>query len=54
MNKKKKKPDYVSIWATIDFDTIKQRINHVTHQIDRVLQKYESSTSTGDSGKRNN
>ncbi|GEM_PF-2810912 len=50
MHAKSKKPDCVSVWATIDFETVKQRINRMTCQIHQVLQKYEFSHETDESG----
>ncbi len=47
-------PAKVSIWANIDFDTVKHRINTVTSKIEQVIQKYELSTKIGTPGKRNN
>jgi hypothetical protein len=44
MHHKSNKPDYVSVWATIDLDKVRQRINLVTCQINQVLQKYELSS----------
>ena len=36
-----KKTTPISLWATIDLDTVKQRINRVADQIEKVLFKYE-------------
>lgn len=38
---KDKKPTPMSVWANIDLDTVKQRINRVADQIENVLFKYE-------------
>ncbi|MEH2001822.1 hypothetical protein [Nostoc sp.] len=42
------------IWANIDFDKVKHRIDAVTCQIERVIKKHEFSNQTGKSGKKNN
>jgi hypothetical protein len=44
----------VSIWANIDFDKVKHRINTVNFKIQQVIQKYELPTRVINSGKRNN
>jgi hypothetical protein len=54
MNSKQKKPEKAYIWVNIDFDKVKHRINAVTCQIDRVIQKHQLSNQTGNSDKRNN
>lgn len=45
MRHKSNKPDYLSVWATIDLDKVTQRINRVTWRIDQVIQKYELDNS---------
>ncbi|WP_335072872.1 hypothetical protein [Nostoc sp.] len=54
MNNKQQRPDKAYIWVNIDFDKVKHRINAVTCQIDRVIQKYQLSNQTVNPGKRNN
>ncbi|MEH2308201.1 hypothetical protein [Nostoc sp.] len=54
MNNKQEKPDKAYIWVNIDFDKVKYRINAVTCQIERVIEKHQLSNQTGNSGKRNN
>jgi uncharacterized protein YpuA (DUF1002 family) len=54
MNGNHKMPAKVSIWANIDFDKVKHRINTVTFKIEQVIQKYELCTKLGSPGKRNN
>lgn len=41
MPSKDKKPTPMSLWATIDLDTVKQRINRVSDRVEKVLFKYE-------------
>ena len=54
MNEKQERLDKAYIWANIDFDKVKHRINAVTSQVERVIQKYQLSNPTGNSGKRTN
>ncbi|MBH8551795.1 hypothetical protein I8751_05265 [Nostocaceae cyanobacterium CENA357] len=54
MYKQQKPPNQVRIWGNIDFDKVKNRIDHVTYQIHQVLQKYEIPKQTGNSDQRNN
>ncbi|MEH2398526.1 hypothetical protein [Nostoc sp.] len=54
MNDKQERLDKAYIWANIDFDKVKHRINAVTSQVERVIQKYQLSNTTGNSGKKNN
>ncbi|MBE8998025.1 MULTISPECIES: hypothetical protein [unclassified Nostoc] len=54
MNNKQERPDKAYIWVNIDFDKVKYRINAVTCQIERVIQKHQLSNQPGNSGKRNN
>ena len=54
MNNKQERLDKAYIWANIDFDKVKHRINAVTSQVERVIQKYQLSNPTGNSGKKNN
>ncbi|WP_335097102.1 hypothetical protein [Nostoc sp.] len=54
MNNKQERPDKSYIWVNIDFDKVQHRINAVTCQIERVIQKYEFSNQTDNPGKRNN
>ncbi|MEH2325901.1 MAG: hypothetical protein V7K32_20560 [Nostoc sp.] len=54
MNSKQERPDKSYIWVNIDFDKVQNRINAVTYQIERVIQKHQLSNQTAKSGKRNN
>ncbi|WP_185586304.1 MULTISPECIES: hypothetical protein [unclassified Nostoc] len=54
MNYKQQRPDKAYIWVNIDFDKVKYRIDAVTCQIERVIQKHQISNQPGNSGKRNN
>ncbi|MEH1907278.1 MAG: hypothetical protein V7L05_28315 [Nostoc sp.] len=54
MDKKQERFDKAYIWVNIDFDKVKHRINAVTCQIERVIQKHQLSNQTRNSGKRNN
>ncbi|MEH2011419.1 hypothetical protein [Nostoc sp.] len=54
MDSKQERFDKAYIWANIDFDKVKHRINVVTCQIEWVIQKYQLSNPTGNSGKKNN
>ena len=54
MDDKQERLDKAYIWANIDFDKVKHRINAVTSQVERVIQKYQLSNPTGNSGKKNN
>ncbi|MEH2298043.1 hypothetical protein [Nostoc sp.] len=54
MNDKQERLDKAYIWANIDFDKVKHRINAVTSQVERVIQKYQLSNPTGNSGNKNN
>ncbi|MBC1237152.1 hypothetical protein [Nostoc linckia] len=54
MDNKPQMPNKSYIWVNIDFDKVKNRINIVTSKIEQVIQKYQFSTKTRDSGKRNN
>lgn len=54
MKYKQEAPDKAYIWVNIDFDKVKHRINAVTCQIERVIQKYELSTKAGHSAQKNN
>ncbi len=54
MSNKQQRPDKAYIWVNIDFDKVKHRINTVTCQIERVIEKHQLSDQTGKSGKRNN
>jgi len=54
MNYKYKLPGKASIWANIDFDKVKNRINAVTCQIEQVIQKYNLPAENGMSNQRNN
>ncbi|MEH2038592.1 hypothetical protein [Nostoc sp.] len=54
MDNNRQKPDKAYIWVNIDFDKVKHRIDAVTCQIERVIQKHHLSNQTGKSGKRNN
>ncbi|WP_179067112.1 hypothetical protein [Nostoc sp. C052] len=54
MNDKQQRPDKAYIWVNIDFNKVKHRIDAVTYQIERVIQKHQLSNKTGKSGKRNN
>jgi hypothetical protein len=54
MNDKHKRLDKANIWVNIDFDKVKHRINAVTCQIEQVIEKYQLSNQTGNSGKENN
>jgi hypothetical protein len=54
MNIKQEITDKTYIWVNIDFDKVKHRINAVTCQIERVIQKHQLSNQTGNSGRINN
>ena len=54
MNNKQKRPNKSYIWVNIDFDKVQNRINAVTCQIERVIQKHQLSNQTGKSGEKNN
>lgn len=54
MNTKQQRPDKSYIWVNIDFDKVQHRINGVTCQIERVIQKHQLSNQTGKLGKTNN
>jgi hypothetical protein len=54
MNRRQQRPDKAYIWVNIDFDKVKNRIDAVTCQIERVIQKHHLSNQTPKSGKRNN
>ena len=54
MNYKQQRPDKAYIWVNIDFDKVKHRIDAVTCQIERVIQKHQILNQTGKSSKRNN
>jgi hypothetical protein len=54
MNRRQQRPDKAYIWVNIDFDKVKNRIDAVTCQIERVIQKHHLSNQTHKSGKRNN
>lgn len=54
MNDKYKLPGKASIWANIDFDKVKNRINAVNCQIEQVIQKYNLPAENGMSNHRNN
>ncbi|MBN3923370.1 hypothetical protein [Nostoc sp. NMS4] len=54
MNIKQQRPNKAYIWANIDFDKVKNRIDAVTCQIERVIQKHHLLNQTGKLGKRNN
>ncbi|MEH2282153.1 MAG: hypothetical protein V7K90_12635 [Nostoc sp.] len=54
MKHKQERLDKAYIWVNIDFDKVKHRINAVTCQIERVIQKHQVSNQTGNLGKRNN
>lgn len=41
MFNKDKKPTSMNLWATVDVDKVKKRINRVAVQIEKVLLKYE-------------
>jgi hypothetical protein len=50
----KKKPGKDIIWTQIDFNKVKNRINEVTSQIERVIKKYKVPNESGISDKRKN
>ncbi|MEH1942758.1 MAG: hypothetical protein V7L01_21420 [Nostoc sp.] len=54
MNSKQQKPDKAYIWVNIDFDKVKHRIDAVTCQIERVIQKHQISNQTVNLGRKNN
>ncbi|MBN4006675.1 hypothetical protein [Nostoc sp. LPT] len=54
MKGKQQRPEKSYIWANIDFDKVKNRIDAVTCQIERVIQKHHLSNQTAKSGRRNN
>ncbi|MEH2246571.1 hypothetical protein [Nostoc sp.] len=54
MDNKQEKPNKAYIWENVDFDKVKHRINAVTCQIERVIQKYQLSNQTSNPGKRTN
>lgn len=54
MNSKQERLGKAYIWVNIDFDKVKYRINAVTCEIERVIQKHQLSNQTSNSGKRNN
>lgn len=54
MNYKQQRPDKSYIWVNIDFDKIKYRIDAVTYQIERVIQKHQILNQTSKTSKRNN
>ncbi|MBD2521458.1 hypothetical protein [Nostoc sp. FACHB-133] len=54
MNNKQERTDKAYIWVNINFDKVKYRINAVTCQIERVIQKHQLSNQPGNSGKKNN
>ena len=47
-----KQHNNANVWANLDFDTVKQRIDSVTRQIDEVLQKHESLSDAASSKKK--
>lgn len=53
MNNTQKQPNDASVWVNVDFDTVKQRIDSVTRQINEVLQKHEVDSETGNSKRKN-
>ncbi|MDZ8187739.1 MAG: hypothetical protein RMX96_23175 [Nostoc sp. ChiSLP02] len=53
MNKRPEIPNKAYIWANIDFDKVKNRINVVTSKIEHVIEKYHFSSKPRDSGKKN-
>ncbi|MGF2009955.1 MAG: hypothetical protein RMX25_000255 [Nostoc sp. DedVER01b] len=54
MSSKQERPEKAYIWVNIDFDKVKHRINAVTCQIERVIEKHQLSNHTGNSDKGNN
>ncbi|MBW4615903.1 MAG: hypothetical protein KME21_22000 [Desmonostoc vinosum HA7617-LM4] len=46
MNQYHHTPYKTSIWANIDFDKVKNRIDEVTQLIEQVMQKYGISIDT--------
>ncbi|WP_461923331.1 hypothetical protein [Nostoc sp.] len=54
MDSKQERLDKAYIWMNIDFDKVKYRINAVTCEIERVIQKHQLSNQTSNSGKINN
>ncbi|MEH2080482.1 MAG: hypothetical protein V7K89_10885 [Nostoc sp.] len=54
MKRKQQRLEKAYIWANIDFDKVKNRIDAVTCQIERVIQKHHLSNQTAKLGKRNN
>ncbi|MEH2150041.1 hypothetical protein [Nostoc sp.] len=54
MDNKQQGSDKAYIWVNIDFDKVRHRIDAVTCQIERVIQKHHLPNQIGKSGKRNN
>lgn len=52
MYKKHNQSDDARIWANLDFEKVKDRINRVNLKIERVLQKHELSGKTRNSNKK--
>ena len=52
--KKQKANISTSIWVNIDFNTVKNRIETISSQIEEILQKYEFQEGYKFEGKKEN